>query len=439
MNWKLGRKIALLALVVVSGAALVAGLRFSGLLEGANPATAQTVQSQVPLTVPEFKRGTNLARIMGFSYRDPANPGQYLWPPFQGSMSRFSDAELQQLSDLGLDFIRLPVDAGPFLAASDTDRRLLLDDLRAWVLRLLDSKFTVMVDMHPANYASNWKPVDILKDPQGPAFEAYRTLLRDVARRIKDLPADKIALELMNEPQPMCFRTDGEDWTVSQESLYRAVREVAPDLPVVITGGCWSSIDGLSTLDPGIYDSRTLFDIHNYEPHFFSHQSLLWASPPARYMAGMSYPWSNGSIERSEQLTEKHLAELAKAGHPQSESALNEASRHIRNFYNREKPDKAYMDARFKIISDWAAEHGIAPSRIIIGEFGATRLPAYIPDDGSRTSWYRDLRSTAEKNGFGWAIWDDHVNFGLFTGDGNSDLDKPVVEALGLNGQNLSR
>ncbi|MBD8892422.1 glycoside hydrolase family 5 protein [Roseibium litorale] len=398
---------------------------------------ASAANTDQQLQVPHFRRGINLPRLLSFAYRDPAKPGAYLWPPFQGGMSRFSDDELKQLTGLGFDFVRLPVDAGPFLAASEPDRRLLLDDMRAWVLRLLDNNLTVMVDMHPATYASIWRPEDILKDPEGPAFAAYQGLLRDVARRIKDLPADKIALELMNEPQPRCVRESGEDWTVTQRRLYDTVREAAPDLPLVLTGGCWSSIDGLATLDPAGYDSRTLYDIHFYEPHFFTHQSLIWASPPARYIAGLSYPWTNGSVERTEQLTKAHLDQLAKSGHAQPDNAFAQAAKEIRSYYGRKRPDKATMGSRFKVISDWAERYGLSHSRIVIGEFGAARIPDYIPDDSSRIAWYRDLRLTAEENGFGWALWDDHAGFGILTGNGNTEIDRQVVEALGLNAAGL--
>lgn len=389
------------------------------------------------LQVPRFTRGINLSRLLSFPYRDPAKPGSYLWPPFQGEMSRFSNAELKQLSSLGLDFVRLPVDAGPYLAASEPDKRLLLDELRAWVLKLLENDLAVMVDIHPATYASLWRPEDILRDPKGAALAAYEELLRDIARRIKDLPADKVALELMNEPQPKCVRQDGEDWTVTQRRLYAAVRETAPDLPLVLTGGCWSSIDGLSSLDPGGYDSRTLFDIHFYEPHFFTHQSLIWTSPPTRYFAGLSYPWTNGTVERSEQLTKDHLRQLARNGQPQPDDAFGEAARQIRSYYARLRPDKTVMESRFKIIADWAETNGIPAYRIVIGEFGAVRPPAYVPDDGSRTAWYKDMRLTAEENGFGWALWDDHAGFGILLGNGNSQIDKPVAEALGLETSHL--
>lgn len=389
--------------------------------------------------IPEFRRGINLARLQSFAYRDPNQKGRYLWPPFQGEMSRFSDLELMQLTTLGFDFIRLPVDAGPFLAASDPDRRLLLDDLRAWVLRLLENNLTVMVDMHPANYASVWRPADILKEADSEAFTAYRDLLREVARRIRDLPPTQVALELMNEPQPTCKRSVGEDWTTSQLKLFNAVREVAPNLPIVLTGGCWSSIDGLTHLNPANYDEQTLFDIHFYEPHFFTHQSLAWASAPARHLAGLSYPWTNGSIERSNRLSRIHLDALEKAGQKQSENAFDEAAREVRSYYQQKRPDKAFMEKRFKVISDWAFNNGVTSNRIVIGEFGTTRLPDYIPDDGSRIAWYRDLRLTAEDYNFGWAVWDDHVGFGILKGRGNSEIDLEVSEALGLAVNRLKR
>lgn len=402
------------------------------------PATSRTdermaAQMAERLPIPNFRRGINLGRLQNFAYRDPARLGAYLWPPFQGEMASMSDGEIRRLRTIGFDFVRLPVDAGPFLAASEPDRRLLLDDLRAVTLRLLKGDLAVLVDLHPATYSSVWRPEDILKDPSGPAFSAYQGLLLDIARRIRDIPSTQVALELMNEPQPKCVRDSGEDWVVSQQRLYSAVRNVAPDLPIVLTGGCWSSIDGLKTLETQGYDSRTLFDVHFYEPHFFTHQSQPWTSPPTRYLAGLSYPWTNGSEALAERFTEEHLRQQAKTNAPPPEDALDMARDYIRTYYTRTKPDLKLIEERFGEISAWAAKHDISADRIVIGEFGATRRPIYIQDDGSRAAWYRDVRLTAEKMGFGWAIWDDHVNFGLMTGNGNRQFDIEVAGALGLD------
>jgi endoglucanase len=383
--------------------------------------------------VPTFKRGINLSRLQSFAYRDPKRPGKYQWPPFKGDLSKISDKELDRLTSLGFDFVRLPVDAGPFLAATAPEQRLLVDDLKTIIVRLLEKNFNVMVDMHPANYLSVWQPKDILKEPNGPAFEAYSALLVTIAKRIRDLPPTQIAFELINEPQPVCWREDSEDWSVSQQRLFSSVREIAPNLPIVLTGGCWSSINGLDHLDPAPYDDKTLFDIHFYEPHYFTHQSLPWASLPLRYIAGFSYPWHRSDVKTTEELTRQHIANLVAGNSPLPENAYDSTRDAIRDYYQRKKPDLAFIESRFSKLADWANLHDVSPSRIIIGEFGVIRRQKGIPEDGSRLEWLRDVRKTIESLGFGWALWDYYEGFGLMTDNAKRTIEVGMVNALGLN------
>ena len=195
-----------LAFLVFVGGFLYLDERQNAIAAGTQAAKEETI------SIPKFKRGINVSRLQNFAYRDPQRPGKYLWPPFRGELSKVSDAELERLRALGFDFIRFPIDAGVFLAATDSERRILLDDTKSITVRLLDSGFTVMVDLHPAAYLTEWAPVDILRDaPDGPRFQAYSDLVEEVAKRIRDLPTDKVALELMNEPQGVCFEEDSQD------------------------------------------------------------------------------------------------------------------------------------------------------------------------------------------------------------------------------------
>lgn len=392
---------------------------------------------ETTVSIPKFKRGVNVSRLQSFAFRDPARPGKYLWPPFQGELSKVSDAELDRLRALGFDFIRLPIDAGVFLAATDSQRRILLDDMKSITVRLLDSGFSVMVDMHPATYLTDWAPVDILKEAPGPRFQAYADLLEDVAKRIRDLPTEKVALELMNEPQGACFREDGQDWSVSQKQLYDKVRGVAPDLPIVLTPGCWRTLEGLEYMSLDGYDDKIIIDFHFYEPFYFTHQSLPWVLDPLRYIAGLSYPWTAGNVETAEERTRQHIAALKAADVDVPDYAFDKAMDGVRDYYKRKRPDRAFIESRFDTISQWASKHGITPDQIVLGEFSAIRPPKGLPDDGSRLAWIKDVRTVVEERGFGWALWDYYEGFGLMTDNVKRTVEPGMVDALGLNAEAL--
>ncbi|WP_269583991.1 glycoside hydrolase family 5 protein [Roseibium sp. Sym1] len=388
--------------------------------------------------VPHFRRGVNLSRLQNYAYRDPERPGKYLWPPFQGDLARITDPELERLTALGLDFVRLPVDAGVFLAADGVERRLLLDDLKTLVVRLLDAGLGVMVDIHPSTYQSDWTPRDILAEADGPRLKAYEGFLVDVAKRLRDLPPDRVALELMNEPQSVCYREDGEDWSVTQKKLYDSVRGAAPDLPVVLTPGCWRSLEELEYMSLEGYDDKIIFDFHFYDPYYLTHQSLPWSMVPLRYIAGLTYPWTSGSIESAEVLTKQRLAALEKSGVDLPDDAFARAMEGVRDYYNRKRPDLAFIEERFDTLAQWSDKYDIAPERIVLGEFSAIRPPEGLPDDGSRLAWIRDVRSVTEILGFGWAFWDYDEGFGMITDNATRTLDPGIVEALGLDPDALS-
>jgi len=421
-----------LAFLVFVGGFLYLDERQNAIAAGTQAAKEETI------SIPIFKRGINVSRLQNFAYRDPERPGKYLWPPFRGELSKVSDAELERLRALGFDFIRFPIDAGVFLAATDSERRILLDDTKSITVRLLDSGFTVMVDLHPAAYLTEWAPVDILSDaPDGPRFRAYSDLVEEVAKRIRDLPTDKVALELMNEPQGVCFEEDSQDWSVSQKQLYDRARSVAPNLPIVLTPGCWRSMEGLEYMSLDGYDDKIIVDFHFYEPFYFTHQSLPWVLDPLRYIAGLSYPWTAGDVETAEERTRQHIAALKAADVDVPDYAFDKAMDGVRDYYKRERPDRNFIESRFDTISQWAEKHDISPDQIVLGEFSAIRPPKGLPDDGSRLAWIRDVRTVVEERGFGWALWDYYEGFGLMTDNVKRTVEPAMVDALGLNADAL--
>ncbi|MFZ2099955.1 MAG: cellulase family glycosylhydrolase, partial [Oricola sp.] len=351
----------------------------------------------------------------------------------QGDLARISDAELDRMRALGFDFIRLPVDVAPFLEADDDEAGQLFDIMRQWVLRLRGRGLAVLLDMHSDTYESNWRPPDILADPPNGKFERYADFLAEVAAYFEDQPAGSFALGLMNEPQPVCERKDAEDWTVSQKRLFDTVRAVAPAMPLVVTGGCWASPDGLMRLDPSDYDAMTLYDFHFYEPYYFTHQSIGWASPPVRYIAGLSWPAQSGSLEKTMGETKARLARLEEGGSPQPGDAFAAAGKDVADYYGRQRPDAGTVAARFDDIAVWANANGVDPGRIVMGEFSAIRWPAGVADDGSRLRWLAAVRKAAEDHGIGWALWDYFEGFGLLADNAARIVDPGTAAALGLN------
>lgn len=421
---------AVLTVVVALLACAVAAL------EDARPALAAG-------ELPAFRRGINLARLHSLPTEDPATPGAFLWPPFQGPLAEISDAELVRLKAVGFDFVRLPVAPAPFLSVSAPEQRILIDQLYDTVKRLQAAGFGVLVDAHPNHHDVNWSAPAILANAEGEAFHTYTDWLKQLARYMRLLPRDKVALGLMNEPQEECHLPDTSEWTRMQPLLYASVREVAPDLAIVLTTGCWSSPDALPHLDMGPYDANTLVDVHYYRPHIYTHQGLPFANVPTRYISGLAYPGPGAdkvlSLERSADLIKQRRSD----GGSVPQDAWDQVKAAIDNYYDDPPAvDRAYIEGHFAAMRAWTEAQNIAPERLIIGEFGSARPPEGMPDIPGRYLWLTHVRMTAEAEGFGWAFWDynagdGYPGFGLVFDNESRRIDPDVVNALGLDPEAL--
>ena len=373
-----------------------------------------------------FSRGINIGDYLAYPEADE-------WPLFRGHRAVITNADLERLATAGFTYIRLPVEPGPFLDLPPHHVAELEKRLTDFVALAHSAGLAVIVTGFARHETPPWRPEDILREPGAPAFKRYGAWLERLAALLRDFPAAKTALELMNEPQPDCVRKGGEDWTLLQHRLYARVRKTAPTLKIVLTTGCWSSIDGLETLDMADYDRNTLVDFHFYEPFSFTHQGATWTLPELKYLAGLAFP----ARETDKEKVREAIARLAVALHPsdrrQQRIAYGMGVGKL-DAYLREDPGAASVASQFARVAKWADGMGVARKRIILGEFGALRpLPeAKISDEGSRARWLETIRKTAENFGFGWALWAYHASFGLLANGEKGPFDNSMVRALGL-------
>ncbi|RVA28272.1 glycosyl hydrolase family 5, partial [Mesorhizobium sp. M7A.F.Ca.CA.004.11.2.1] len=104
---------------------------------------------------PRFRRGVNAWPWFSLTREFPAPRTDYDWPPFQSQRPVPTPDDLRRLRETGLDFIRLPVDPGPFLAADATTRSRLLDMLDAAVTTTLHADLGIIVNIQ-ANAATHY-------------------------------------------------------------------------------------------------------------------------------------------------------------------------------------------------------------------------------------------------------------------------------------------
>ena len=310
-------------------------------------------------------------------------------------------AMYESLHAQGFDFVRMPIDPGPLVALGPGERQdRLIDGIRIATETALDAGLKVVVDLHPIPRGEDIGGVESII---GDHWPDYVTLVGRIAEGLSDLPADTVALELLNEPPFDCDAVYGDTparWPAMQAEAHAAARAAAPDMTIVLTGACWSQANALASLDPAmIPDDNVLWTFHSYEPFLFTHQGAGWTGPPAKYIWDLPYPPSD--------VTDEIAARVAADAIARMEAAEGQA--------DREMIEKAIADYRaisaeataydVNRAAEWADQHGIPRSQLFFGEFGA------LHTDGDRRlpqEWFHaflsEKRSVAEEAGIAWAV-----------------------------------
>ncbi|RUV09078.1 cellulase family glycosylhydrolase [Mesorhizobium sp. M7A.F.Ca.MR.245.00.0.0] len=381
---------------------------------------------------PRFRRGVNAWPWFSLTREFPAPRTDYDWPPFQSQRPVPTPDDLRRLRRTGLDFIRLPVDPGPFLAADAITRGRLLDMLDAAVTATLHAGLGIIVNIQ-ANAATHyWNPDRMVSSTAAPAFDLYRGLVGELAGRLARFQPGRVALEPVNEPAQACA---SNVWSQIQLSLLTAARASAATLPLVVTGGCGSMVSGLTALDPAPLSpfEPILFTFHFYEPYLFSHQGAPWMREPVyRSLNNVPWPASAGSLEQTLASVRARMAQDAEIPEDAKQAAYAETERVLKVYFDA-RPDRWFVDKYLRQVRDWADGHGLAPERIIMGEFGALRTDArYVAaPNPDRARYIADVRRSAEELGFAWALWDLFDGMGMMD-DTTRALDPDIIAALGL-------
>lgn len=383
-----------------------------------------------------FQRGVGVHRPLNWASVLPSDRSQYAWPPFASSAHDVPEDLIEQIRRSGFDFVRLTVDPGPFLQMTG-DRRGELDAILIRTIRSFRSHdLGVIVNFHSNSQVTQYKPERILVDPNAEIFRVYRDLVAHVARLLGELNDPRVAFEPVNEPPAGYHSASVARWQVMMELLYRAARNEAARLPIVVTGAQGGSRRGLVLLDPApfIQDDNVLYSFHYYEPHILTHQGVESSQPQAlfwRDLRGLPYPVRKEDLAKALRAAEVRID--ADSSFPVSEKPhIRTAARAAIARYFEEGWGDERINAAFADIAQWARGHGIKPHQIILGEFGATRIGT--DNDPARIRWLAHVRCAAEEQGFRWSVWELNGTGGMAIVDTTDParLDDATLRALGI-------
>lgn len=390
-------------------------------------ASAQNAPADLPF--PRCARGISLHHLLNWPDTKPgAGKTEYVWPPFTTPEYQISAAELARLTTLGFDFLRVTADPSIFLAVSGSRLEFLIKLVRQTVNRLIGAGFKVIFDLHPVAVNPDYAPLKLIESINSPVFSAYADLVERMARALNDLPYDKFAFELMNEPW-----LDGKAavarWQPMMEQLHARARQGAPTLPLVLTGAMWGDAKALMQLDLRPFKgSNVLYTFHYYDPHTYTHQGV--EGDEGAYLSGLQWPASHGNITK---VLETACARIAatQGKSPATVQQLQAMTRKLLSDYELTAHDRQRMRANFAAVAKWGADAGIPTGRIFLGEFGCVRSANGVPLGADRIAWLRAIRETAQEFGFPWVLW-AYKGYGGMALLDNGKLDAGIAQALDL-------
>jgi endoglucanase len=304
----------------------------------------------------------------------------------------------------GFDHIRLSINPEPLFNSREPHLipPTYLGYLDGAVKMILSQGLSVVIDIQPEE---DFKQQ--LKEDQ--FVEQFADFWRALAKHYSTLDVDRVFFEIMNEPEV----NDKYRWFGIEARVAAAIREGAPNNTIIAAGGRWSSMDELVFMDL-LRDPNVIYNFHFYEPYEFTHQGATWGSYYWHWLRGVRYPSTPESAEKSAALI------------PDEDAA--DRLTVIRFGYDHW--NAARIDAEINQVAEWAKRHNVP---MVCNEFGVFRQYSNPSD---RAAWISDVRTSLERHGMGWAMWDYNGSFGLVTKvNGHSVADPNMLDALGLQAQ----
>lgn len=308
--------------------------------------------------------------------------------------------DIALIKAMGFDHVRLSVNPAPLMRPNLADQlpAEYLGYLDAAVKMILEHGLAVILDVHPE---SDFKAQLVAHDD---FVEQFSDFWRALASHYRGSDPQRVFFEVLNEPE---FR-DRYRWAGVEAKLVAAIREGAPQHTIIVAGANWSDIDDLVSMTP-LPDQNLIYNFHFYDPHTFTHQGATWGVNYWHFESKLAYPATMDNAEK------------VASGEPDPLNRLFVLR------YGLDHWDRNRIAVEIGQAAEWG-RHWNVP--LTCNEFGVFRRNV---DPADRGRWLQDVRSTLERDGIGWNMWDYSGGFGVVNGkSGQRTPDETTLDALGL-------
>lgn len=341
-----------------------------------------------------LRHGINLSDWMMASGNPPAITRQHF-------ETAIAEQDLALIRSMGFDHVRLCIDPTPMFQRGHANEipAEYLGYLDTAVKMILAHGLAVELDIHASDKFKHELATDDV------TAEEFTDFWRGLAGHFADTDPNLVFFEILNEPE----LGDRYRWYGIETEIANAIREVAPQHTIIAAGARWSDDDDLVFMDP-LRDRNVIYNFHFYESHIFTHQGATWSENYFHFLRGVPYPSTPENVQAAAMKVPDRAHRLA-------------VIRYGTDRWNAER-----IDADITQVADWA-KHWDVP--VTCNEFGVFRKYA---DPSDRAAWIHDVRTSLEKHGIGWAMWDYDGSFGVVTKPNGHAVPDPVtLRALGLS------
>ncbi len=340
-------------------------------------ATGMALAGTKVFPVPPQEVKNRLPRWKGFNLLDLFSPN----PPRNPDSNRTTEEDLKWMEDWGFDFVRIPM-AYPRYLSFDRTRDIRKDEICNFDEKVLEEidNLILMANRHNLHVSLNLhrgpgycinagfhEPFNLWKDRE--AQEAFYSHWTMWAERYKDIPAEKLSFDLLNEPAYIEDMNDqfarkgpvpGDIYRKIAKEASEAIWKPYPGRLVVADGN-----SGGSNVIPELADLNIAQSCRAYYPHYVSHfqASWVWKNP-----SDAPVPVWPGIIDGK------------KFGREQLEE-----------FY------KPWTDLIKKGVGVHCGEGGC---------YNKTPHPVFL-------AWFEDILDILKSNGIGIALWNFRGDFGI--------------------------